>query len=279
MRGSIRARSDGYEISVSAGVDPVTGKRKRMYRWARTKREAERTLTDLLKAVDSGSSLTGQAHARRLPPRALAPHVSTRVRSRTALRYSQLLELHVIPSIGPVKMAKLKPGHVPAGGRRHDRRRTGAAHRRGGLPHAPRCPGSGVRWQLLSVNAGAAVRPPKAERPELDSPDAAKVAKVLDAARGTRLYVPLALAASTGVRRGEAPGTEMVGGRPRLGSLRVTASLQRAGADLVFSRPKTDRGRRTVGLPPATVVLLRRHRKTSSSAESSSARPGRTSTS
>jgi hypothetical protein len=55
MRGSIRARSDGYEISVSAGVDPVTGKRKRMYRWARTKREAERTLTDLLKAVDSGS--------------------------------------------------------------------------------------------------------------------------------------------------------------------------------------------------------------------------------
>jgi integrase len=29
----------------------------------------------------------------------------------------------------------------------------------------------------------------------------------------------------------------------------------------VFLPPKTDRGRRTVGLPPATVTLLRRHRK------------------
>jgi integrase len=29
----------------------------------------------------------------------------------------------------------------------------------------------------------------------------------------------------------------------------------------VFLPPKTDRGRRTVGLPPATVALLRRHRK------------------
>ena len=103
MRGSIRARGDGYEISVSAGVDPVSGKRKRMYRWARTKREAERILTDLLKAVDSGSfadpgKLTLADYLRKH----WLPHVSTRVRSRTALRYSQLLELHVIPSIGAV---------------------------------------------------------------------------------------------------------------------------------------------------------------------------------
>jgi integrase len=43
----------------------------------------------------------------------------------------------------------------------------------------------------------------RTERPELHSPDAAKVIRVLDAARGTRLYIPVALAASTGLRRGE----------------------------------------------------------------------------
>jgi integrase len=118
-----------------------------------------------------------------------------------------------------------------------------------------------VRWQLLSVNAAAAVRPPKAERPEIASPDAGKVAAVLDAARGSRLYVPLAVAASTGLRRGELLALRWSEVDLDGGSLRVTASLQRAGADLVFLPPKTDRGRRTVGLPPATVALLRRHRK------------------
>jgi len=174
---------------------------------------------------------------------------------------SQLLELHVIPSIGAVKMAKLRPGHVQqvidatiAAGRAP--RTVAGVYRtlHGALAQA-------VRWQLLSVNAAGAVRPPRAERPELDSPDAAKVAKVLDAARGTRLYVPLAMAASTGVRRGELLALRWSEVDLESGSLRVTASLQRAGADLVFLPPKTDRGRRTVGIPPATVALLRRHRK------------------
>jgi integrase len=102
---------------------------------------------------------------------------------------------------------------------------------------------------------------PRTERPELHSPDAAKVTRVLDTARGTRLYVPLALAASTGLRRGELLALRWRDVDLETGSVRVVASLQRVGADLVFLPPKTDRARRTVGLPPAAIALLRRHRK------------------
>lgn len=262
MRGSIRRRGDGYEIAVSAGIDPVTGKRKRVYRWAREKREAERVLTDLLKAIDSGSfadpgKLTIADYLRGH----WMPHIETRVRARTALRYHQLLELHVVSVVGSVKMAKLQPGHVQqivdrATASGLAPRTVAAVYRtlHGALAQA-------VRWQLLAVNAAAAVRPPRTERPELQSPDAAKVAKVLKAARRTRLYVPLALAAATGLRRGELLALRWSEVDLESGSLRVTASLQRVGADLVFLPPKTDRGRRTVGLPPAAVALLRRHRK------------------
>jgi integrase len=262
MRGSIRPRGDGFEISVSAGIDPVTGKRKRIYRWARGKKEAERVLTDLLKAVDSGSfadpgKLTMAAYLRDT----WLPHIATRVRPRTALRYRQLLEGHVISIIGAVKLAKLRPAHVQQVV--DDAISAGLAPRtvagvyrtlHGALAQA-------VRWQLLSVNAAAAVRPPRTERPKLQAPDTATVAKVLDAARGTRLYVPLAVAASTGLRRGELLALRWPEVDLDAGSLRVTASLQRSGADLAFLAPKTDRGRRTVGIPPATVALLRRHRK------------------
>jgi integrase len=262
MRGSIRARGDGYEISVSAGVDPVTGKRKRIYRWARGKREAERVLTDLLKAVDSGSfadpgRLTMADYLRDH----WLPHISTRVRPRTAQRYSQLLERHVVPVVGSVRMAKLRPAHVQqvvdqATASGLAPRTVAAVYRtlHGALAQA-------VRWQLLAVNASTAIRPPRTERPELHSPDTAKVGKVLDAARGTRLYVPLALAASTGLRRGEILALRWRDVDLEAGSFRVVASLQRVGADLVFLPPKTDRARRTVGLPASTVALLRRHRK------------------
>jgi integrase len=262
MRGSIRPRGDGYEICVSAGVDPVTGKRKRIYRWARGKREAERVLTDLLKAVDSGSFADpGRLTVANYLRDHWLPHISTRVRPRTALRYSQLLERHVVPVVGSVKMAKLRPAHVQqvvdqATASGLAPRTVAGVYRtlHGALSQA-------VRWQLLAVNASTAVRPPRTERPELHSPDAAKVTKVLDAARGTRLYVPLALAASTGVRRGELLALRWRDVDLEAGSLRIVASLQSVGANLDFLPPKTDRARRTVGLPPAAVTLLRRHRK------------------
>lgn len=219
-------------------------------------------LTDLLKAVDSGSfadpgKLTMADYLRDT----WLPHITTRVRPRTALRYRQLIELHVIPVIGSVKMAKLRPAHVQqvvdgASSSGLAPRTVASVYRtlHGALAQA-------VRWQLLGVNAATAVRPPRTERPELNSPDAAKVGKVLDATRGTRLYVPLAIAASTGLCRGELLALRWREVDLDAGSLRVTASLQRVGADLVFLPPKTDRARRTVGLPPAAVALLRRHRK------------------
>jgi Phage integrase, N-terminal SAM-like domain len=178
MRGSIRARGDGYEISVSAGVDPVTGKRKRIYRWARGKREAERVLTDLLKAVDSGSfadpgKLTMADYLRGT----WLPHIRTRVRPRTAQRYKQLLELHVVPVIGSVKMAKLQPAHVQqvvdtATASGLAPRTVAGVYRT--LHAALR---QAIRWQLLSVNPAAAIEPPRAERAKLETPEAAKVAK------------------------------------------------------------------------------------------------------
>jgi integrase len=78
--------------------------------------------------------------------------------------------------------------------------------------------------------------------------------------RGPEVAVPIALAVSCGLRRGESLTVRWRDLDLDAGTLRVRASLQRVGGELLFLDPKTDRARRTVGIPPATVALLRRHR-------------------
>lgn len=119
----------------------------------------------------------------------------------------------------------------------------------------------GVKWQVVGVNAAAAVSPPKADRPHLVVPTPEAIRAILDAAEGTRYHVPLTLAAAAGLARGEALGLRWRDVQLDEGTIRVVASLQRANGELRFLEPKTDRSRRTVSLPAFAVEVLRRARK------------------
>lgn len=261
MRGSIRKRGATWAITVRAGTDPITGQPLRIYRAARTE-EAERELTTILRGLDTGTFADpGRLTLAEYLQGQWLPHIATRVRPRTALRYRQLLELHVIPKIGAVKLAKLRPSHVQsvvdamvAKGRAPRTTAGGYRTLHAALKQA-------VRWQLLSVNPSEAIRPPRPTRPRPAVPDVETVSQLLAAAFGTRLYLPLVLAATTGMRRGELLALTWLSVDLEAGFARVTTSLQGVDGEFRFMDPKTDRARRTIALPPATVTLLRAHRK------------------
>jgi integrase len=262
MRGYIRKRGNTYLITVSAGFDSVTGKRQQVYRTARTKGEAERELTELLRAIDSGTfadpgKITVAAY---LLDRWL-PHQETRLRPRTWDRYRQLLTLHVLPRVGSVKLAKLRPAHV---------QHVIDSMLLAGL--APRTVLQGyrilssalrqaVRWQLLSGNPAAAASPPRPERADLTIPTTEEVGRLLQEAEGSIFHVPLVLSATTGMRRGEVLALRWPAVDLEAGLIRVVASLQRVRGELRTVEPKTDRARRAIALPPVTVAVLRRQRK------------------
>lgn len=56
MAGSIRKRGENsWEIQITLGKDPVTGKKKRIYKTVKgTKKEAEKVLREILHQVDHG---------------------------------------------------------------------------------------------------------------------------------------------------------------------------------------------------------------------------------
>jgi integrase len=258
MRGYIRQRGSTWQVVVSAGFDPVTGKRVQIFATARTREEADRELTRLLRQQDTGSSANpGALTVGRYVMDQWLPHQASRVRARTLNRYRQLLTIHVVPAIGGVKLSKLRPAHVqsmidslPVGARTkvHVYRVTSAA-----LRHA-------VRVRLLDSNPADGARPPRPDRPSLTVPESPDVNRLLEAADGW-LHTALSLSAGTGMRRGEVlalqwRSVDLDGRRAR-----VEQAMENIGPTIRFVLPKTDRGRRTVALPAGTVAILRAVKK------------------
>jgi integrase len=263
MRGHIEQRTTGsWTIQASGGFDDG-GRRVRITRTVRgTRRDAERELTRLLRDVDQGLVADpGRMTLTRYLQDRWLPHAATRVRPTTYERYCSLLRRHIVPRIGSVPLAKLRPLHVQSAldGMLGD----GLAPRT--VLHAYRVLSSalrqGVRWQVLATNPAAAVSPPRAERAKLTVPGPEAIRSVLAAAEGTIYYVPLVLAATAGLRRGEVLGVRWSAVNLERGTISVVATLQRTERELRFVEPKTPRSRRTVSLPAFVVEAIRRHRK------------------
>jgi integrase len=176
--------------------------------------------------------------------------------------------MHLVPGLGTITLAKLRPIDI----QRFETNllERGRADGKGGLSarsvlHVHRCLSAAlseaVRLEMIAVNPADAVRPPRPERPTVSIPDAQTVGRVLEAATGSRYYTALLVSATTGMRRGEVLAVRWTDVDLDGSRLRVIGTLQRVGHELVVSELKTDRSRRTVTLPPVAVEALRRHRR------------------
>jgi len=81
--------------------------------------------------------------------------------------------------------------------------------------------------------------------------------KLIAAAEGTRLHLPIMLALSCGLRRGEVCAIKWSGIDFERGTLHISESLQ---GDATFAPPKTERSRRTIALPASALAALRLHK-------------------
>jgi integrase len=108
--------------------------------------------------------------------------------------------------------------------------------------------GQAARWQLLVTNPADGVSPPRAERPTLRIPTPEEMRVLVDASTGTSWEIPILVAATTGMRRGE------------------ILSLRWADVDFEtvtarIPKGKTNTARRTISLTPSTIAALKKHRK------------------
>ena len=75
---------------------------------------------------------------------------------------------------------------------------------------------------------------------------------MLNAAKGVGLYVPVLVAVTTGMRRGELLALRWSDIDPKAALLTVNQSLERIKGKFGFKSPKTKTSRRTITLPAIT---------------------------
>lgn len=241
--------------------------------WSRivhgVKRDAQRALTDKLKALDEG----------RLEDPSLLPlaawleewltNKSQDLKKGSQENYSDLLRLYIVPTLGRIRLADLKPLDIQrtitalAEGR--DRPGpVGPATIRQAVSRLSDALEAARKLRMITLNPARDVTLPKAPRPGpkvvLTEEQAARLVAVF---AGHRLGAMWILSLGTGLRPGEGLALRWEDVDFTEGLLHVRHSLWRSrarGSRPELVDPKTETSKRIIPLSPGLLAVLRKHR-------------------
>jgi integrase len=264
--GHIRRRSeDSFELRYSLGSDPVTGKWKvRTTTVKGSRKDAQVELQRILKSLNDGAYIEPTKITVRDFLKDWLETVRAQISIKTHERYDQAVNLYLIPAFGNCLLTKLTPSVIQqaynvweTSGRR-DRKAGGLSpqtrlhiHRifKSALKHA-------FQFQLIVRNPADAIKPPRVAKGTLTTLTVEQSAILLDAVRGKTIYMPVLLALTTGMRRGEILALRWKNVDFEKKTVRVVESIEQSKKGIRFKAPKTERTRAII-LPDYAVEELK----------------------
>lgn len=189
-------------------------------------------------------------------------HMAGRVRPKTLEGYEALIRRHALPALGALPLGAVRPLHIQD--------LYGQLVGSGRLSPGTvlnlhlvlnQAFGQAQRWGLVGANPAAMAQPPRPRRREAVVVDADLAARLVREVQETWLALPVVMALSTGMRRGEILGLRWGDLDADLTVAQVRRTLQAVKGELLFAEPKTRRSRRSVPLPAIVGPMLRAQRE------------------
>ena len=265
MKGHIRERSPGHWAIILDAQDTAGKRKRRWHSFAGTKRQAQIECARLISEVQGGNYLEPSKVTLAEFLGRWLNHIKSQVSPRSHERYAEIVHTHIVPLLGAVPLTRLRGEQVSeayakalASGRRDGKgglspRTVHHIHRilKQALAQA-------VRWQTLARNP-ADVDPPRVEKKQMHTLDADETITLIEAARGTNLFVPVLLGALCGLRRGEITALRWRTIDLDAGQLAVVASTEQTEEGVREKETKSGKDR-TVALPSMVIDELRQYR-------------------
>jgi integrase len=271
MRGYLVKKNKRYYAVVYEGTDPLTRRERRTWRAAgASRREAERYLAELVQARNGrGPVFPGRTSLESYLVDHLLPARRSNLRPSTLARYERETLHHINPFIGHIPLHRVTAADLDA--------LYAALLDRGRLDGNGLAPKTVLNIHqilraalrdafhrgLVTRNEALLAHPPKLRHRFSNKPNAwtaLELAMFLESSRGHRLWTPIYVAATTGIRRGEVLGLrwgDVDLNRRRLSVHRTIIAIAYETAE---STVKTRTRRRVIDLAADTVEVLRRWR-------------------
>ncbi len=260
--GSISRRRDGrWHGRIDLGY--VDGKRQRKYVYGQTQSEVIRKLDQTRFSLQQGLPLPPELQTIGRYLDEWIASTESSVRPKTFIRHKGIVDNHLKPSLGRIKLTKLTPQHIE--GLMKAKTAVGLSNR--SVIYIYRILHMAMkqaeRRGLVVRNIARLVSPPRLETKPVEpwTPEEAK--PFLRAIKEERLGALYEVAIGTGFRQGELLGIPWSNvaldvERP---TITVTQTLQRFGSELRLVETKTKSSNRTLRIPSFVVDALKRQRQ------------------
>jgi integrase len=268
-RGSLQKRGqDSWRIRIYLGIGPDGRQQYHSETVRGTKKQAQQRMTEVLREIDTGGYVAQSAMPlAELLERWLTEWVAPNRSSVTVESYRSAMA-RIVPELGAIPVQKLRP--VDLQSYYAHMLRSGRADGSGGLSPTSvhshhRCLHAAlavaVKWGIVARNVADAVQPPQPKRSIPEPWNPSETRQFLETAAGHRLYAFYALAAVTGLRRGEICGLRWEDVDLDAGLLRVQQTIVYAGGkQYAKPNPKTEYSSEPLSISQAMVSVLRAHR-------------------
>lgn len=279
MRGRIVKNEGKRGVSYSAIVDvgncPINGDRKQKKKTFKTKKEAEKWLSETIAEVNKGTYIEpAKTTVREWLNDWLKSYGKQNLSPTTYAGYKMIVEMHLIPELGAISLSELKPKHIRdyhskalEGGRKDNKKALGKGlspttvsqhHRvlREALQHA-------LELEMIARNPADATKPPRKVKHEINFLPVEDANKIIELFKGSYLYMPVYLAVTLGARRAEILALRWCD----VDLKRNTATIGRGlyvtkEQGLFFKEPKNKTSKRSIAISPEVVKVLKKHKKT-----------------
>jgi len=270
MKGHLKKRSkDSWTIVVDLGLK-ANGKRNQKWKSTKgTKKEAEALLARMLTELEDGVYIDAKKTSVSDYLDKWIVSIKGSVSSTTYERYKQLCDKHLKPTIGNIALNKLQAIRISE--LYSVAMESGRIDGKGGLSKQTvlhmhrvlkRALSQAVKWGLLSRNPCDAVdnipKPSKKERLTFTTEE---TLSLLEQLNGNPLYLPVLIAVTTGMRRGEILGLRWKDidlDKKRLYIRQIVIETRENGLEV--KQPKTDASSRTIALPQIAIEAIKKYR-------------------
>lgn len=264
--GYIRKKDNGWSFTVSLGLDPITMKYKQKSKGGfKTKKECQIAMTELESKINKGDYFEEVKTTLESYLKQWLENIKHNVAEGTYVFYKDIVDRVLTPDLGKIQLAKLKTMQIQnfltKKLNESGLSNTTVRHYYNVLNIALN---QAVKWQSIQNNPCTTVEPPKASKAKVGVLKPEEVENLLDYTKASEfsvMYIPLLLALTCGMRRGEVLGLQWQDVDLDEGILRVKNNLVKIGKENKLVVPKTDLSIRSIALLPTTIKMLKEYKE------------------